>query len=256
MTRELLELQRGIIYGPVNSRRLGSSLGLNLLPAGYKVCPFNCAYCQYGYTDNRGYLAESDGSDLPSVDQIIDALTDALEEFPSVSYITFSGNGEATLHPDFTIIVDEIKTLKSKMAPHARLAILSNSALVHKAGVRQALARLDDRFMKLDAGDEDTFRRYNRPHRRITFESIVNGLKRMDEIVIQALFAGGKHGNYTDNAVNAWIEKIAEIKPLECHIYSIDRPFPDGKLEKTEHSQLDLIKERAEKRTGIPIRVF
>jgi len=158
--------------------------------------------------------------------------------------------------PAFAEIVDEIKKVKNKIAPQARLAILSNSALVDKEPIRLALAELDDRFMKLDTGDEETFKRYNRSHKSITFDSIVEGLKKMDSIVIQTLFTGGEHGNTSDKQISAWIEKIAEIKPLACHIYSIDRPFPDGKLEITDKAGLTRIKELTEVKTGIPIQVY
>lgn len=256
MTRHLLQLQEEIIYGPVDSRRLGASLGLNILPVRYKACPFNCAYCQYGFTPPNGYIPESDGRDLPSVDEIKAALEDALEEYPSVSYITFSGNGEPTLHPDFSKIIDVVKIIKDNAAPSAKVAILSNSALVSKERVRGALSKLDVRFMKLDAGDENTFRRFNRPHKDIEYEQMVNGLKQLKDIYIQTLFAGGEHGNCDDSAVEKWIEKIGEIKPLGCHIYSLDRPSADGRLTLVDREGLLKIKERTTMLTNIPVAVF
>ena len=256
MSRNLLQLQKGIIYGPINSRRLGSSLGVNLLPADFKACPFNCAYCQYGYTPIKGFITESNDIDFPSVSQVIDALTDALDEYPCVNYITFSGNGEPTIHPHFPEVVHEIKRVKSKIAPRAHLAILSNSAMVSKDNIRRALAELDDRFMKLDAGNEETFKKYNRPHRSVTFDSIIDGLKKLDSIVIQTLFTSGEHGNSSEKQISDWIDKIAEIKPLECHIYSIDRPFPDGKLKIIDKDGLNRIKDRAETQINIPVKVY
>jgi len=186
----------------------------------------------------------------------MDALTEALDEYPCVNYITFSGNGEPTIHPAFPEIVNEIKMLKTKLAPHARLAILSNSAMVSKDHIRQALAKLDDRFMKLDTGNETTFKQYNRPHMSITFDSIIEGLKKIDSIVIQTLFTAGEHGNSSDKQISDWIDKITEIKPLECHIYSIDRPFPDGKLEIIDKAGLGRIKDRSEAITGITVKVY
>jgi len=252
----MLQLQSGIIYGPVNSRRLGSSLGLNILPSTYKACPFNCAYCQYGFTPADGYITESDGRDLPTVPEIEKALWDALDEYPSVAYITFSGNGEPTLHPDFGAIVDAVKKIGNSAAPQAKVAVLSNSALVHKTEIREALNRLDVRFMKLDAGDEETFRRYNRPHKSITLDGIIDGLKKLDDIIIQALFAGGDYGNYNDKAINSWIEKIGLIKPTACHIYSLDRPSADGRLTLASNNDLLKIKDLAGKRINIPIEVY
>lgn len=191
MVSEPLKLKKSIIYGPVNSRRLGSSLGVNLLPHTYKACPFNCAYCQYGFTGAKGHVISADGQDMPGVAEVVAAVRSALEEYPSVSYITFSGNGEPTLHPDFRIIVDELKKLKNGINPEIKLAILSNSALVYKEEVRRGLANLDCRFMKLDCGDKETFSRFNRPHKDITLDMIVEGLKKLDDIIIQSLFAGG-----------------------------------------------------------------
>ncbi len=252
----LLGLQKNIVYGPINSRRLGSSLGLNLLPVAYKMCPFNCAYCQYGYTSRKGYITESDGTDLPTVEEVGRALEEALNDYPSVSYITFSGNGEATLHPKFDEIVDIVKKIKDSLAPQARVAILSNSALVYKPEIRQALAKLDVRFMKLDAGDESTFKRFNRPHKNLSYRAIIDGLKKMKNIHIQALFAGGEWGNYNDRAIEAWVGTIGEIKPIECHIYSIDRPAAEGRLTLLTKVELDRIKKLTFERHSIKVKVF
>ncbi|UCD93810.1 MAG: radical SAM protein [Candidatus Zixiibacteriota bacterium] len=256
MSGDLLNLQTGLIYGPINSRRLGSSLGINLLPTTYKACPFNCAYCQYGFTSAKGYTTQSDGSDMPDIESVTATLDEALEEYPSVAYITFSGNGEPTLHPEFGRTVDEVKKSRDKLAPEAKVAILCNSSLVFKDEVREALARLDVRIMKLDAGDEGTFRRFSRPHKNVKFEAVVAGLKRLDDIIIQALFAGGEAGNYNDFSIEKWIEKIGEIRPNECHIYSIDRPSADGKLTLIDRAGLLKIKEKAEKQVGVTVKVY
>lgn len=256
MSRNLLELQKGVIYGPVASRRLGASLGLNILPAGYKACPFNCAYCQYGFTSPAGFCSVSDSKDMPQTDEIIAALNKALDKFPDVAYITFSGNGEPTLHPDFSDIVDEVKKIRDVKAPHAQMAILSNSALVSQESIREALMKLDRRFMKLDCGDEKTFRKFNRPHKDISYQEIVDGLEKLNEIHIQALFAGGAGGNFNDRHIENWIKKIGEIKPIECHIYSTDRPTADGRLTLVGHDDLVKIKLKAEKEVGIPVNVF
>jgi wyosine [tRNA(Phe)-imidazoG37] synthetase (radical SAM superfamily) len=256
MTREPLKLKKTIIYGPVDSRRLGSSLGLNILPTRYKACPFNCAYCQYGFTGREGHLIDSDARYMPTIDQIGAALERAFEDFPAVSYLTFSGNGEPTLHPDFSNIVDRVKAIKNRVNPDIKLAILSNSALVYKADVRDGLSKLDARFMKLDTGDRTIFERFNRPHRDISLEIIIEGLKCLDNIIIQSLFAGGENGNLGDYAIEKWVEKIGEIKPLECHIYSLDRPSADKTLLQADRATLLKIKDKTEKQTNIPVRTF
>jgi len=252
----LLGLQNGIIYGPIDSRRLGSSLGINLLPVEYKACPFNCAYCQYGYTPARGYKSVWGGDDMPPVAEVAEALRIGLGKYPDVSYITFSGNGEPTLHPQFGEIVDEVRKIKEELTVGAKLAILSNSALVSRAEIREALGKLDVCFMKLDAGDETMFRRYNRPHKDIKYDDVIEGLKQLGEITIQALFAGGEHGNYNDLHIKNWARKIDELKPSECHIYSLDRGTPDGKLTQIDKNGLIRLTEIAAGYTDVPIKVF
>lgn len=256
VTSESLKLKQHIIYGPVNSRRLGSSLGLNILPTRYKACPFNCRYCQYGFTNTKGHTVNIDGAEVPSVDEIVLALEKAFDDYPSVAYITFSGNGEPTLHPEFPRIVEKVKILKNRMNPDIKLAILSNSALVYKDDVRQGLANLDERFMKLDCGEDAVFLRFNRPHPDIRFDMIMEGLKGLEDIIIQALFAGGDEGNYNDYAIDRWIDRIGEIKPRECHIYSLDRPSADRSLTKIEAEGLVKIKQKTERRAGVMVKVY
>ncbi|SYZ72716.1 putative Fe-S oxidoreductase [Candidatus Zixiibacteriota bacterium] len=256
MTSEPLKLKQHIIYGPVNSRRLGSSLGVNILPIRYKACPFNCRYCQYGFTGAKGHVVDIDRNEFPSPPEILLALDKAYEDYPSVAYITFSGNGEPTLHPEFPHIVEKVKEWKNSHNPEIKLAILSNSALVYKEGVRRGLTLLDERFMKLDAGDESTFLRFNRPHSDIKFDMIIEGLKGLDDIVIQALFAGGDDGNSGDYAVDRWIDMIGEIRPKECHIYSLDRPSADRTLAKVDIEGLTKIKQKTERRAEVRVRVF
>ena len=256
MSLEPLKLKQGIIYGPVNSRRLGSSLGLNILPFKYKACPFNCVYCQYGYTGKKGHTFHPDETLLPSIDEISFALKGALKDYPLVSYITFSGNGEPTIHPRFTDIVDQVKKIRNSFNPDIRLSILSNSALVNRNEVREGLMKLDARFMKLDVGDEELFLRYNRPLPEIRFAEILCGLKSLNDIIIQSLFAGGPNGNVSGEAIPKWIDRIGEIRPRECHIYSLDRPSADRSLVKLGREYLEQIRSDAEFRTGVPVRVF
>ncbi len=251
-----LKLKPRIIYGPVNSRRLGSSLGLNILPFRYKACPFNCLYCQYGFTGARGYTLSLEEKELPTESDVTRALEEALIEYPLVSYLTFSGNGEPTLHPQFSRMVDAVKHVRDRVNPEIKVAILSNSALVGIEAVREGLRKLDIRYMKLDVGDEELFRRFNRPHPEIDYETILNGLKSLGDITIQSLFAGGPNGNAGEKAVEAWISRIAEIKPRECHIYSLDRPAADRTLTPLYRDDLEKIKYQAEKLSGVTVKVF
>jgi len=193
-----LKLKEGIIYGPVNSRRLGSSLGINLLPWNYKLCTFNCLYCHYGWTmaHTREVLPYS--ADLPSVKQVREALGRCLVNVPleallkgkqaSLNYLTFSGNGEPCMHPDFDQMVEVALETRDKCVPKAKVAILSNSTYLDDERVMAGLRRLDVRIMKLDAGSEETFRQLNRPCTTIHFQDVVENLKRLDDIILQSVF--------------------------------------------------------------------
>lgn len=256
MSGRCIDFKKTIIYGPVNSRRLGQSLGVNLLPTRYKACPFNCVYCQYGHTTPMGFLVETSGTDMPTPGEVLAALEEGLRNHPEPDYITFSGNGEPTLHPRFPDILREVGAVRNRLAPGAKLALLTNGAFLSNPGVRDALSLLDVTFLKLDAGDERTFQRYNRPHREIRFPELVSLFKTLDPIVIQTLFSGGKTGNTDEGALKAWMEKIGEIRPVECQIYSLDRPSEDRRLIKLTKSQLLDIKDKTEAKTAIPVRVF
>lgn len=248
----LLELQKGIVYGPVQSRRLGRSLGINILPPGVKVCTFNCLYCQYGWTD----FSNIKNVPFPPVQKIIDAVGKALESLPMPpAYVTFSGNGEPTLHPQFSKIVDGVTQLKDGYAPSAKTAILSNSSRVHDPSVREALGKLDVRIMKLDAGRARTFKTYNKPYPGIFFFDIIQGLCSLEDVTIQALFTGGRLGNFKVKHLSEWIQKLERIKPIDVQVYTLDRGCPSDAIVKREKSDLEQIKRKGELH-GIPISVF
>lgn len=191
----LLELQQTIIYGPVRSRRLGRSLGINVLPARRKVCSFNCVYCQYGWEESVG-RADIEASTFPAVEEIERAVKAALAGIdPPPAYVTFSGNGEASLHPDFTDLVERITHLRDRLAPAAQTAILSNSSTASDPEVRQALSRLDVRIMKLDVGCPQDLTAYNRPAATVELETILDGLTSLKDVTIQTLFSTGPMGN-------------------------------------------------------------
>lgn len=237
----MIQLQRKIVYGPVNSRRLGISLGLNILPTKIKVCSFDCLYCQYGWTDE--FDDETLSKILPSKDEILEALDSQLKEMDyEPSYITFSGNGEATLHPEFGAIVDGVIELRNKYSPHAKVTILSNSTQVFKPSVRDALAKLDERIMKLDAGYEFLFREYNRPAKYVNLEVITDELSKMDSVTIQTLFTSGHMGNYTEKNISEWLGRIKKIKPVFVQIYSLDRGYPSEEIAFVEREDLEKIK--------------
>ncbi len=242
-----IPLQSGIIYGPVNSRRLGRSLGVNTVSTKIKTCTFNCVYCQYGLSR----VDEEHMNDIrwyPSIQKITDALENVLTILdPKPAYITFSGNGESTLHPGFPTISDQIKEIRNAHAPEAALAILSNSSTVTNKVIREALQRLDKRFMKLDCGNEETFRRYNQPLPNIHLDEIVDGLKQIDDVTIQALFSGGGGGNYTDDNIDDWVTIIKEINPTSVQIYTLDRSYPPALISPLTKTELTKIKNLLDK---------
>lgn len=211
----LLTLQENIVYGPVNSRRLGRSLGINILPPGQKICTFNCLYCQYGWTD-YDIVKNAKKEDFPGTETIITAVEKALAGLGEPpAYLTFSGNGEATIHPDFPEIVDAVIKLRNRAVPGSKTAILSNSTLVDKERVRNALEKLDVRIMKLDTGSQAVFTSYNDPMDGIRLDSVTDGLALLKDVTIQSLFTGGLLGNYSQSAIDDWIKRIKKIRPID-----------------------------------------
>ena len=251
----LLGLKSGIIYGPVHSRRLGRSLGVNVLPGAVKFCTFNCLYCQYGWTGAHGRdLPE--GVALPSAAGVSTAVQNALALIDAPpAYITLSGNGEPTLHPNFPEIVDRLIELRDRYSPGSKTAILSNSTMVDDERVRGALARLDVRIMKLDSGTEEVMRRYNQPSAGVRFERIVDGLAALKDVTVQALFAGGAGGNASPADVSAWVECMERISPAVVQIYTLDRDYPSRRICPLSKDQLLGIGSRLESK-GVRSCIF
>ncbi|MBN1273394.1 MAG: radical SAM protein [Candidatus Aminicenantes bacterium] len=251
----ILELQKTIIYGPVFSRRLGSSLGLNILPAGEKVCPFNCVYCQYGWTNYK----EDESLQrifMPSVKDVEKSLKRVLRNQASPPrYLTFSGNGEASVHPDFGKMVDSVTRIRDRFIPDTKTAVLSNSCLAGKPEVRQALLKLDVRIMKLDCGLEEVFQRFNQPVSGINLDGITHALKTFPGICIQTLIAGGPIGNSQPENISAWLERLEKIKPAAVQIYTLDRGCPDDRVEPVSKNHLLSIRDKVRER-GIKAEIY
>ncbi len=254
---QTLKLKEGIIYGPVNSRRLGFSLGINLLPTTYKLCSFNCLYCHYGWTNIHTGDAMAHLSDFPSVSQVKEALENWLVANRNpIDYITFSGNGEPSLHPDFDKMVEAALQVKEKYVTCAKLAILSNSTCLDNPRVLSGLSKLDVRIMKLDCGTEKTFLKLNHPCKNVLFENEVENLRKLDHIIIQTIFVEGAVDNTNDEEVEQWIKRLGYIRPKEVQIYTLDRPSADKSLIKVTKEKLIQIAQKAEDVTGISVRVF
>ncbi|MBI3990327.1 MAG: radical SAM protein [candidate division NC10 bacterium] len=251
-------LWEGIVYGPIPSRRLGLSLGVNVLPIASKLCSFNCRYCQLGWTPRPPDPERHE--DLPTPELIVKALEEALsalaEGGTSLDTITFSGNGEPTLHPSLDEIAQGSKALRDRYAPQAKLAILSNSSTVGKEEVRQTLHRFDLKIMKLDAGDEETIRRLNRPLMSFSLQEVIEGVKALEEVILQSLFVRGRVSNIQPEILALWIERVREIRPLLVQVYSLDRVPADRGLEKVERNVLEEIARLVEERTGVKAEVY
>lgn len=258
--RAVIPLQRGVVYGPVQSRRLGRSLGLNVLPDEIKACSLDCSYCQYGWTGIRAAKGDRFASFLPTRDRVRTELEAALVELEAAGTppdtLTFSGNGEATLHPDFAGLVEDAVALRDRYAPRCRTAILSNATTVHLPAVREALGRLDDAVLKLDAGTEEMFKRLNRPAAGIRFAAILEGLKAMGGgCVLQSLFVTGSCDNSAPDEVAAWLEAVREIAPRSVQVYTLDRGPADASLRPVPRPRLDAIA-RAVREAGVEAEVF
>lgn len=219
-TKQRVPYWTDIVYGPVPSRRLGLSLGINLFP-GRKVCNVNCVYCHFGKTGEKevkvGYRF------LPSATEVGRALTSYLLRSPRSQVITFAGNGEPTLHPHFAAIVPEVVQIRNQCAPGTPLTILSNSTRVTDAEVRKALLALDLRVMKLDAAEQETFLQMHRPHQRIEVTEIVAGLCAVRPLIVQSLFVEGTVNNSSDAQVEHLIAALQQIQPCAVQVYTAER---------------------------------
>ncbi len=253
----LLKLQSALVYGPVSSRRLGRSLGLNVMPFGYKLCSFNCVYCQYGWTGSHTLDGRAHSADLPTPEEVGADLRGFLARLAGAgtppAYITFSGNGEPTLHPEFGRIVDVVLALRDELAPDAKVAILSNSTTVGDEAVRTALDRLDVRIMKLDCVDSHIFVSYNRPCRGVDVKDIVEGLKKLKSFTLQTLFTDM---NSDDEPVGRWLETVRYLKPREVEVYTLDRSAPLAELKPVSRQRLQEIMRRVEAEAGVPAAAY
>jgi wyosine [tRNA(Phe)-imidazoG37] synthetase (radical SAM superfamily) len=237
-----------IVFGPVKSRRLGVSLGINLLPATRKVCNFDCIYCECGWTRNINIEKEL----LPSRKEVYEALEVKLSsmkqkhQHPDV--ITYAGNGEPTLHPEFPGIIDDSISLRDKYFPDAKIAVLSNSTAINKPAIRKALLKVDSNILKLDSAFDLTVKIHNQPRVNIKVDKLIENLKGFkSRLIVQTLFLRGKfNGKVIDNTtaeeIEAWLKAIERISPSEVMIYTISRDTPEGgELSRVPLSELNRI---------------
>ena len=224
-----------IIFGPVNSRRLGVSLGVNLLPIDYKFCSFNCIYCGCGWTKKASKKVV-----LPTREEIQERLESVLiqrkENQLPIDSITFAGNGEPTLHPDFAKIIDDTIRLRDLYFPEALITVLSNASLIHNIKTISALLKVERNILKLDAGTEATFQAINQPNGNLKLNQVVDYLKKFHgKLIIQTLFIQGYNqhegiDNTTDQEVDAWLKLLIEIQPQSVLLYPIERETPENSI--------------------------
>jgi wyosine [tRNA(Phe)-imidazoG37] synthetase (radical SAM superfamily) len=255
-----ISLQSGIIYGPLRSRRLGLSLGINLLPEDYKLCSFNCVYCQYSWTHEPAVDATHALKDLPRPAEVAGALEKALKVIvrkrQKLDAVTFSGNGEPTMHPDFPEIVERAIGLRDKYLPHLKLAALSNSSTVTRPEIRGALDRLDLRIMKLDAGSEEIIHQLNGPAPPFYLKDIVTGLKDLKDMILQSLFVQGRITNADPDSIALWIESLREIHPGLVQVYTLDRTPADSRIWKVNRPTLEWIASQVRWRAGVKAEIY
>jgi wyosine [tRNA(Phe)-imidazoG37] synthetase (radical SAM superfamily) len=250
-----------VIFGPVNSRRLGVSLGINLVPVNRKVCTFNCIYCECGWTNERHIPSEG----FPSRKLIGESLQRKLAELRNGGLLpdalTYAGNGEPTLHPDFPGIIADTIRIRDRYSPQSRIVVLSNASLAHREGVKEALTQVDRNILKLDTGIGETFHRLNQPAKGITLEKIIRNLKLFDRnLIIQTLFVRGSHkGNIIDNTteheLNALLALYNDIRPAEVQVYTFARDTPIGSLIRIPVAELEAIAIRIQE-LGIETSVY
>lgn len=261
MAKNQTVLFHSTIFGPIHSRRLGVSLGINLSPDDGKVCSFDCIYCEAGYN------AQGVGTTgLPLREKVKHDLRLKLEEMKSqnrtLDVITFSGNGEPTLNPDFPQIIDDVIALRDEYYPVAKVSVLTNSTRIFTPAVAAALKKVDNNILKLDSAVDDTMRLIDQPtSKEFTVEKVVDALTQFSGTgIIQTMMLRGEHDdkkvdNTTPEEIEALIKAYKKIKPREVMLYSLDRSTPEERLLKVDKEELQAIGKKIEEETGIKVQV-
>lgn len=240
-----------IIFGPIRSRRLGLSLGVNLLPIHSKLCNFDCIYCECGWNADNATSRR-----FNSREQVHSRLEEVLSQMVADStppdVITFAGNGEPTMHPDFEAIIDDTIALRDRLCPSAKVSVLSNATMIGRESVRRALKRVDNNILKLDSAFDQTVQLVNNPCGSYSVATVVENLRKFDgEFILQTMFLRGefegvKVDNTVDAEVEAWLRIVAELRPQKVMVYSLDRDTPCKTLEKVSREELQAIAARVE----------
>lgn len=242
----MTSLYDNIIFGPVHSRRLGLSLGINLLPIESKLCNFDCIYCECGWNkEHRGKAHFNSRQDVATM--LEQVLQQMLSDGTPPDVITFAGNGEPTMHPDFEAIIDVTIEIRNRLCPETKISVLSNATQLHRKDVVRALRRIDNNILKLDSAFDDTVQLINKPIGKYSVEHVVEGMKQFEgKLIVQTMFLRGEYlGQEVDNTtreqVDAWLKLIADIHPNMVMVYSLDRDTPCPTLEKVSREELQEI---------------
>lgn len=253
-------LYHDIIYGPVHSRRLGLSLGVNLLPTESKLCSFDCIYCECGWNAEH-----PGGRRFNAREEVRTHLGEALRRMSEAGtppdVITFAGNGEPTLHPEFEAVIDDTLALRDRYCPAAKVSVLSNATQIHREEVCRALLRVDNNILKLDSAFDATVRRIDNPQNpNYSVRATVERMKRFEgQMILQTMFLRGECDgapvdNTSEEEVAAWLRLVEEIRPRQVMVYSLDRDTPCPTLEKVSREELQRLAARVEA-LGIPCSV-
>ncbi|MBQ2452348.1 MAG: radical SAM protein [Bacteroidales bacterium] len=232
-------LREETVFGPIRSRRLGRSLGINLLPQKGKICNFDCIYCECGWNKDG-----KDDQSLPTALDVRRALEDKLAELMledvKIDSITFSGDGEPTLHPEFDRIVEDVIKLRDAFYPNAKISVLTNATRLNDEKVVQALKKVDNPILKLDAATLAGVQSINRPTFPYDLEQVLSGMEQFDgEFILQTMFLRTADFDSTaPDMLELWMEAVRRIQPREIQCYSIDRPTPEKEIEKISADQI------------------
>ncbi len=245
-------LYKSPIFGPVHSRRLGISLGINLMPADGKLCSFDCIYCECGF--NKDFRTKTR---RPHREEVSQALEKTLQEMGAEGLLpdvlTFAGNGEPTAHPQFKEIVEDTIELRNRYCSQSKISVLSNATFIGRQNVFEALMKVDNNILKLDTVDIRYIKLVNRPPSGYTVEKQIENMKKFDgHCIIQTMFLKGTIdgidvNNVKPEYVDPWLKAVAEIKPQQVMIYTVDRETPDKNLYKATPKELDEIVEKIKK---------
>ena len=234
-----------IVFGPVKSRRLGVSLGINLLPGDKKWCSFNCIYCECGWTDPGPYERTGFPPRELVKAELLKKLLSMAEDRQKPDTITFAGNGEPTLHPDFAGVIDDTLALRDRLAPGAVVAVLSNASMLDDRSVSAALMKVDQNILKIDSAREETVRLLNQPAEDFSLERTIENIEKFrGRFILQTLFVRGVYkGVEVDNAspgeVACWLDMVRRLRPEMVMVYTIARDTPSEGLYKVAAGELD-----------------